>query len=402
MKYAILVGDGMADRPMDSLGGRTPLQIARTPWMDAMAREGILGLVRTIPEGFSPGSDIANLVILGYDPATHYTGRGPLEAASMGVELGPADVAFRCNLVHLSLDEPRPRMVDFTAGHVSTEKARPIMVALNEAMAGQGIRFHPGVSYRHLMVWEKGLHGMRTIPPHDITGQEILGQLPEGEGAEKLIEWMRRSQEVLREPSIRDLIGPDNPHPPNSIWPWGQGLVPALEPVTERLGIRAAMITAVDLLKGLGRYAGFRILEVPGATGYLDTDYAAKGRCALEALREGDDLVFVHVEAPDEAGHQGSLEEKIHAIECFDRDVVGQVLQGIRQWEQWAVLVLPDHATPLDLRTHSSEPVPFATLSSRAERGGGDRFDEEEACRGGGHVLDGREILDRFVKGRWA
>jgi 2,3-bisphosphoglycerate-independent phosphoglycerate mutase len=401
MKYAILVGDGMADRPVEDLGGRTPLQAAETPWMDTMAAQGILGLVRTVPEGFSPGSDIANLVILGYDPRLHYTGRGPLEAASLGVELEQGDVAFRCNLVHLSLEEPNPRMVDFTAGHISTEKARCLLQALQQAMGGAEIRFYPGVSYRHLMVWKNGPTRLRTVPPHDITGQEIESYLPQGEGAEKLIHWMRSSQRTLAAPEIQAMMGEGAPFPPNSIWPWGQGGAPSLEPITGRLGIKAAMITAVDLLKGLGRYAGFRILDVPGATGYLDTDYRAKGRSALQALTQGDDLVFVHVEAPDEAGHQGSLEEKIRAIERFDAEVVGQVLQGIRQWEEWAVLVLPDHATPLCLRTHSSEPVPFAMLSSRGERGGGDRF-EEEAARQGSLVLDGKEILERLVKGRWS
>lgn len=402
MKFAILIGDGMADRPLESLGGRTPLEVAKTPWMDSMASEGILGLVSTIPKGFSPGSDIANLVILGYDPAVHYTGRGPLEAASMGVELSPGDVAFRCNLVHLSLEEPKPRMVDFTAGHISTDKARVLLQTLDKAVSEKDIRFYPGVSYRHLMVWKGGPQQLTTIPPHDITGQEIESHLPQGQGAEKLLKLMQISQETLRSESVLELLGQDSGCPPNSIWPWGQGAAPRLEPVVKRLGIRGAMITAVDLLKGLGRYAGFRILDVPGATGYLDTDYAAKGRYALKALEEGEDLVFVHVEAPDEAAHQGSLEEKIRAIESFDRDVVGRVLLGIKSWEKWAVLVLPDHATPLCLKTHSSEPVPFAVLSSQAKHGEGKGFCEAAAAVSSMGILDGREILERFVKGRWA
>lgn len=401
MKYAILVGDGMADRPLEALGGRTPLEAANTPWMDSIASQGVLGLVSTIPEGFAPGSDIANLVILGYDPAVHYTGRGPLEAASMGVELSPGDVAFRCNLVHLSLDEPKPRMVDFTAGHIGTEKARALIQILDKAVAEEDIRFYPGVSYRHLMVWKGGPLQLRTVPPHDITGKEIESHLPEGQGAEKVLRLMELSQEILRSPSLLELVGEEGDYPPNSIWPWGQGAAPCLEPVAQRLGIKGAIITAVDLLKGLGRYAGFRILDVPGATGYLDTDYQAKGRYALKALQEGDDLVFVHVEAPDEAAHQGSLEEKIRAIESFDRDVVGQVLQGIKSWQQWAVLVLPDHATPLCLRTHSSEPVPFAMLSSKGEHRGGKTFCEAAAALSSREILDGREMLERFIKGRW-
>lgn len=401
MKYAVLVGDGMADRPLESLGGRTPLQVARTPWLDKMAREGVLGLVRTIPEGFSPGSDVANLVILGYDPALHYTGRGPLEAASMGVELGPDDVAFRCNLVHLSLEEKSPKMVDFTAGHVRTQEARSIISTLQRELGGEEIQFHPGVSYRHLMVWKGGPHTMRTTAPHDISGQEVAPHLPRGEGAERLIHWICLSQELLGQDSLKGLISPENEYPPNSIWPWGHGLAPTLEPIAGRLGLKGAMITAVDLLKGLGRYAGFSVLDVPGATGYFDTDYGAKGRYALRALEEGAELVFVHVEAPDEAGHTGSVEEKIRAIERFDEEVVGRVLQGIKRWERWAVLALPDHATPLSLRTHSSEPVPFATLSFRKEGMGGAGFHEAEARRIWSSPLDGREILERFVRGSW-
>jgi 2,3-bisphosphoglycerate-independent phosphoglycerate mutase len=401
MKYAVLVGDGMADRPLEELGGRTPLQAARTPWMDSVAQRGFLGRVRTVPHGFPPGSDVANLVILGYEPSRHYTGRGPLEAASLGIELEPGDVAFRCNLVHISLEEERPRMVDFTAGHIRTEEARPLLLALDRTMGGGELRFYPGVSYRHLLVWREGEEGVHTTPPHDITGREIGLHLPSGDGGERLQGWMEQSQSLFREPEFLALLPPGSPHPPNSIWPWGQGRAPRLEPITGRWGFRGAIITAVDLLKGLGIYAGLRVLEVPGATGYYDTDYGAKGRYALDALEKGDDFVFVHVEAPDEAGHQGSVEEKVRAIEAFDREVVGRVLEGIRKWEEWAVLVLPDHATPISLKTHSEEPVPFAVLSSRGERGGGDRFDEPEAERGGFLLENGGELLGRFLQGSW-
>jgi len=358
-------------------------------------------MVRTIPPGFPPGSDVANLVILGYDPATQYTGRGPLEAAAMGVGLGPDDVAFRCNLVHLTLDQERPRMGDFTAGHIRTEEAGPIIRALDEALGNDELRFHPGVSYRHLMVWRGGTQATVTTPPHDITGQEIGPHLPKGEGAERLAEWMGRSQELLKRPAFRPLMPEGNASPPNSIWPWGQGRAPRLRPITEQWGIKGAIITAVDLLRGLGLYAGLRVVEVPGATGYYDTDYEAKGKYALRALEEGCDLVFVHVEAPDEAGHQGSAEEKIRAIESFDEKVVGKVLHGIRRLGEWAVLVLPDHATPIQVRTHTEEPVPFTVLSSRGERTAGERFEEEEASRFGVHLDDGRGLLGRFLTGNW-
>jgi 2,3-bisphosphoglycerate-independent phosphoglycerate mutase len=401
MKMAIVVGDGMADWPLEELGGRTPLDVASTPWMDRIAREGFLGLVRTIPDGLPPGSDVANMVILGYDPVTQYTGRGPLEAASMGVQLSLGDVAFRCNLVHISLDEDPPRMVDFTSGHIPTEMAREVMRILDREMSDKEVKFYPGVSYRHLMVWKRGEHRMTTTPPHDITGREICSHLPKGKGSKKIRELMAKSQRVLATQEVRELLGPSFKNPPNSIWLWGQGPRPRLEPVATKLGVRGAMITAVDLLKGLATYAGLRILDVPGATGDLNTDYAAKGRFAIEALKEGDDLVFVHVEAPDEASHQGSIHEKIKAIERFDEEVVGQILQGLTRWEDWAILVLPDHATPIPIKTHSSEPVPFAVAGSKVERGKGERFHEEEARRAGSGTVDGRELLERLVKGRW-
>mgnify|MGYP005835425545 CR=1 FL=1 len=390
----------MADRPLPELGGRTPVEFAATPWMDLMAREGLLGTVRTIPPGFPPGSDIANLVILGYDPAVHYTGRGPLEAASMRVSLGPNDVAFRCNLVHITLDEESPRMKDFTAGHINTAQARMIISALNESLADEEMRLHPGVSYRHLLVWKNGVSDLETTPPHDITEREIRPHLPKGERAEVLLDLMKRSQRLLRSPGFLPIIPHGNPNPPNSIWPWGQGKAPRMEPITRRWGIRGAIITAVDLLKGLGIYAGLEMVEVPGATGYYDTDYEAKGRCALEALQGGFDFVLVHVEAPDEAGHQGDLAEKIRAIESFDEHVVGVILDGIRRWGDWSVLILPDHATPISVKTHTEEPVPFALLSSRGNPRGGMRFNEEDARRSGIFVEDGSNLLDRFLFSR--
>lgn len=400
MKVAVLVGDGMADWPVRELGGMTPLEAARTPWMDTLAQKGVLGLAKTIPEGFPAGSDIANMVIMGYDPVIHFTGRGPLEAASLGVELLPRDVAFRCNLVHLSLEESSPRMVDFTAGHIPTEISRLIIGLLDERIYSREMSFYPGVSYRHLMVWRNGKYRMKTIPPHDITGQEITAYLPQGDGAERIREIMSWSQEVLRLPEVQSILGPERRNPPNSVWLWGQGLPPAMESLTEKLGIKGAMITAVDLLKGLAKYAGLRTIEVPGATGYLDTDYKAKGRYAIEALKGGDDLVFVHVEAPDEAAHQGSVKEKITAIERFDEEVVGQVLQGLVEFEKWRILVLPDHATPIAIRTHCGDPVPFVVAGYGITSGGAKGFSEKEAERGH-RVLDGRKLMEKVVVGSW-
>jgi 2,3-bisphosphoglycerate-independent phosphoglycerate mutase len=400
MKYVVLVGDGMADRPLASLNGLTPLQAAATSNMDDIARRGRLGRVCTVPTGFAPGSDIANLVILGYDPARHYTGRGPLEAASMGVTLGPADVAYRCNLVHLSLNEPRPRMVDFSAGHVSTEDARAIMGALDAALGSEAFRFHPGVSYRNLLVWHRGATTPRTTPPHDIIGHEVGPYLPAGDGAEDLVALIQRSQELLAGP-LKSSRSQDRPNPPNSIWPWGQGLAPSMEPITHRWGIRGVIITAVDLLKGLGIYSGLHAVDVPGATGYYDTDYRGKAQQALHSLAEGYDLAFVHVEAPDEAGHQGSVQEKIRAIESFDRDVVGTVMNGLQEWQRWGVLVLPDHATPIEVRTHTAEPVPFAVRYTDDLQGGSGAFHESAAAGSRLFIEKGMELLGRFLQRQW-
>jgi 2,3-bisphosphoglycerate-independent phosphoglycerate mutase len=391
----------MADRPLESLGGRTPLQVARTPWMDRMARDGVVGRVRTIPSGFHPGSDIASLVILGYDPAIHYTGRGPLEAASMGIALGPQDVAFRCNLVHLSGETALTRMKDFTAGHISTEEARPIIRALDVALGDEHVRFHAGISYRHLMIWHNGVDGLQTAPPHDIINQDIEPHLPKGEGEAFVRDLIRRSQDLFREWPLQSYIAEERSNVPNSIWPWGQGKAPVMTSLKKLWGITGAIITAVDLLKGLGLYAGLRVIDVPGATGYYDTDYGAKARYALRALEEGSDLVFVHVEAPDEAGHEGNLSQKVSSIESFDREVVGNILNGIQKWSTWAVLVLPDHATPLSVQTHTDEPVPFAALSADGPSRGRKAFSEREATRSGFYLDVGQELLRRFLKGAW-
>ena len=394
----------MADRPLDALGGKTPLEAARTPTMDRIAKQGRLGLVKTIPDGFQPGSDVANMVIMGYDPAEYFSGRGPLEAASMGVKLGPDEVAFRCNLVQLDFDSDPPKMKDFTSGHIATERARKVIQVLNEALGDDVLRFYPGVSYRHLMVWGSDVEKTEITPPHDITGQPIGSYLPKGEGAEKLYGLMQKSIEFFKSPAFLDRWEGDGKHdPPNAIWPWGQGKAPAMSPLTEKFGVSGAIITAVDLLKGLGIYAGLEIIDVPGATGYYDTDYEAKADYALKALEGGKDFVYVHVEAPDEAGHEGAITEKIRAIESFDQKVVTRILDGLKQFDEWSVLVTPDHATPIEVMTHTSEPVPFAVLhKSIAEKADApEGFSEREAERTKFYIDDGKELIARFFKGNW-
>ena len=409
-KYIILLGDGMSDRPVPELDGRTPLEAASIPNMDRVASGGVVGLARTIPEGMALGSDVANLSVLGYDPARVYTGRSPIEAAGMRVELGPDDVAFRCNLVTLGAEDGGTRlpgngidpgwtMVDFAGGHPSDEEARSLIASLGEEVAGEGIEFHPGVSYRHLMVWRNGVDDLEVAPPHDITDQPIGEGWPTGAASEKVLDIMKRSVAVFDgHPANRDR-GSSGKAPVNSVWLWGQGKRPSLSPFLDRYGLKSAMITAVDLLRGLGAVLGFEVVNVPGATGYLDTDYAAKAEAALEALRRLD-MVYLHVEAPDEAGHGGSLEDKVKAIEDFDGKVVGPVLNGLESMAPFRVLVMPDHATPLEIKTHSGDPVPFAALDSEAgSAGSGLAYSEKDAASTGLVIEHGHELMGMFIDG---
>jgi len=306
MKYVILLGDGMADYPLKELGGKTPLEFARTPYMDRIASEGTLGLVNTIPSGFLPGSDIANLSVLGYDPRKYYTGRGPLEAASQGVQLEPDDVAFRCNLVAIGAREA-PVMEDFTSGHISSSEARQIIDDLQRKLGTAEFQFYPGVGYRHLLVWRQGKESLKTTPPHDITGKLINDYLPQGNGALEINSLMQHCREILLDHPVNRLRLSEGKKPATSIWPWGQGRAPRIVPFTKKYHLTGGIISAVDLLKGIGVLAGLKVIHVEGATGYTDTNYLGKAEKALEALR-GLDFVFVHVEAPDEMGHEGKIE----------------------------------------------------------------------------------------------
>ena len=400
-KYIVLIGDGMADYPVAELGGKTPLQAARTPNLDLLARQGVLGRVNTIPPGFAPGSDVANLTVFGYDPAVYYTGRAPLEAVAMGVKLGPADVAFRCNLVTLSREDGDIYMDDFSAGHISTEEAGRIVRDLGKELGNEEFNFFPGVGYRHLLVWRNGEACLRlkTTPPHDITGRNISPHVPEGDGDEDILWLMNRAQKILPSHPVNRERTRAGKKPANAIWLWGQGKAPALEPVTRRFGIRGAVISAVDLIKGIGFYAGLEIVSVPGATGYLDTNYAGKAQGALKALEDGD-LVYVHVEAPDEASHNGKLADKIRAIEDFDEKIVGPILAGAEKFEEFRLLILPDHFTPLAIKTHSPEPVPFVLFSSKEGKNllKRDRsFDEESAEKTGILIERGYELMEKFI-----
>lgn len=400
MKHLILLGDGMADYPIDVLGGKTPLEYANTPHMDRMAAEGTLGLIDTIPMGLPPGSDVANLAVLGYDPRECYTGRGPLEAASMGIALSPEDVAFRCNLVTLR-DGADPVMEDFTAGHISSAEAKRIIADLNSAIGSETFCFHPGVGYRHLLVWKRGESELVATPPHDITDKATGSYLPHGRGAETINRLMRLSREFLANHPVNRDRKERGLKPATSIWLWGQGRAPRIRKMTEQFQIRGGMISAVDLLKGIGVYAGLEVIPVEGATGYIDTNYRGKAEKALSALKELD-LVFVHVEAPDEMGHEGNVEGKVKAIEDFDALVVGTVLQDIGHLGPFRIAVLSDHPTPLSLRTHVADPSPFAVLSSLAgeNQGRGMGFGEGTALRACNLISPGYRFMETFIS-KW-
>ncbi|MCM2266113.1 MAG: cofactor-independent phosphoglycerate mutase [Desulfuromonadales bacterium] len=402
MKYLILVGDGMADEPIDELGGLTPLEKADTPNMDRLARAGLTGMAETVPAAFHPGSDVANLSVFGYDPATCYTGRSPLEAASMGVELGPDDVAFRLNLVTLVAHGGDLYMEDFSAGHISTEEARALIATLQDELGDENFQFYPGVSYRHLMVWRGGREDFNLAPPHDLTYQSLRPHTPRSPEAAPLMQITTSAQLLFKSHPVNLRREASGRLPANSIWLWGQGKRPRMQTLQEIHGLTGAVISAVDLIKGIGIYAGLKVIDVPGATGYLDTNYRGKAQAALDALRELD-LVYVHVEAPDEAAHGGLLSDKLEAIERFDAEVVGTVLAGLETLGDCRVLVLPDHPTPVKRMTHTKDPVPFILYGSRGEfapRGAVTGYSEANARSTGILVTPGHLMLRHLIAGR--
>jgi 2,3-bisphosphoglycerate-independent phosphoglycerate mutase len=408
MKYIVLVGDGMGDWPLKKLGFKTCLQKARTPNMDFLASQGEVGSSRTIPRGFEPGSDVANLSILGYNPAQYYSGRAPIEAAYRGICLGPRDVAFRCNLVTLNHRNSRRNgaviMQDYSAGHISTAEARVIIRDINKSLGTDRISFYPGVSYRHLMVWRNGKERVRCTPPHDISGKKIEGYLPSGNGKEMLRLLMEESRDILSTHPVNRKRAQKGLLPANSIWFWGQGKKRAMPKFKDKYKLKGALISAVDLTKGLGVCAGLEVIPVPGATGYIDTNYLGKARAAVRALK-GCDIVYLHVEAPDEAGHNGDIKIKIKAIEDFDSKIVGPVLKGIQKFKEYSILLLPDHYTPIRVRTHTDDPVPFVIYrrpgKSRIKPSGVRGFSENICKAKNAKVFErGYKLMDYFVKGR--
>ena len=396
MKYIVLLGDGMGDYPVEKLNGYTPLEVAKTPNMDFIAQYGKTGLATTIPKNMTPASDVANLSILGYDPAKYYTGRGPLEAAYMGIDLHPDEVAFRCNLVNVYQDT----MIDYSAGHISTKEAEQLILVLNRELGSEQAKFYTGVSYRHLLVLKdpRGFEALsaRCIPPHDITGQKISRNLPRGEGAELLKDLMKKSKKILRSQEVNQIRVDLKENPANMIWLWGQGKKPNLTSFKEKFGINGSIISAVNLIKGIGYLIGLKVIEVPGATGYYDTDYLAKARYALESLKQVD-FTFIHVEAPDEAGHNGDIRAKITAIENFDKLVVGTVLNDVKDKGNARVLVMGDHLTPVELKRHVADPTPFAIWGEGIVPDNSQLFSERVARADLFNFKEGHKLLEEFI-----
>ncbi len=389
MKYLFLVPDGMADLPIAELDNQTPLQAAKTPHLDALAENALVGSVLTVPPGMYPGSDVANMSLLGYDPKRYYTGRGPIEAVAMGVPLEKRDAAYRCSLV----SSDGETMQDYSSGHISTDEARPLVELLEKKLGGRGLSFFPGVGYRHILRWTDGPVEVKTTPPHDIQNQPLAPYWPEGDGAERLKQLMYNSLEILDNHPVNQRRRAEGHAPGNMIWLWGQGYAPNLPGFFSTYGKRGAVITAVDVVRGLGRATGMTIVDVPGATGYIDTDYEAKARYALATL-ETHDFVYVHIESPDESGHEGNLDHKMQSIEDIDKKVVGTLRAGLSGRTDWRMLVVPDHKTPIALRTHEEGPVPFLLYdAAKPHTVSHFPYDERAVTEATTHVDDGTRLI---------
>lgn len=402
MKYIILLGDGMADWPIDEIGGKTPLEAANKPNMDSLIKSGIAGTAHTIPEGMPAGSDVANLSVFGFSPKTYYTGRSPLEAISMGLKLNADDTALRCNLVTLSGEKAYEdrSMVDYSAGEITTEESTELMNAVADGLNREGISFYPGISYRHCLIWKNGPMDIKLTPPHDISGKKISEHLPKGPGCEIALELMDKSTEILKNHPVNKSRVERGLNPATSIWLWGQGKKPEVPLFIEKYGLCGSVISAVDLIKGIGIASGMKAVNVEGATGNIKTNFKGKAEAALKELREGRDIVYLHIEAPDECGHQGQLREKIRAIELIDSLVLGTLLEGLEKMGDYRIMVLPDHPTPIVIKTHCDDPVPFFIYDSRKT----DVLDPEAVyteafTKSTGLVIhEGHTLMDKFLE----
>lgn len=401
MKYFVMLCDGMADEPSEKLNGKTPMMLAYKPNMDMLASKAEVGIVKTVAEGLKPGSDVANLSVLGYEPAKYYSGRSPLEAASIGIDLKDTDVTLRCNLITLSDEEnyEDKKMVDYCGGDISTEEARELINYVQEKLGNDTFRFYPGVSYRHCLVWDKGNpHPGTLTPPHDIPGRVIKEYVPTGDYTSELFDLMKKSYDLLKDHPVNQKRIAEGKRPANSCWFWGEGTKPLLDGFEGKFGKKGSMISAVDLLKGIAICAEMKSVDVENATGYIDTNFEGKCKAAIEEFKSGQDFVYVHVEAPDECGHRGEAENKIKAIELIDKTILGPVVEFLKSYDDFAVLVCPDHPTPLNIQTHTSTPVPYLIYNSKDEIDSKvESFNEDTAKATGNYIEKGFTMMDYFL-----
>jgi len=400
MKYIVILGDGMADYAVDVFDGKTILDVAKKPNMDYMAQHGEMGLVKTVLDGMKPGSDVANLSVMGYDTTKCYSGRSPLEAASIGVKLKDNDITFRANLVTLSDEEnyEDKTMLDYSAGEISTEEAAELIKAVEEELHTDLIHYYAGVSYRHLLVWEGGSTNVNLTPPHDISDRKITEYLPKGEGADKLLEMMKKSEKILKNHPVNQKRIAEGKNPATSIWVWGEGTKPQLESFEKLYGLKGSVISAVDLIKGIAICAEMNSIDVEGANGNYNTNFEGKAEAALNAIMGDSDFVYLHMEGPDECGHQGDAEKKKLAVERIDEKVIGFLREKLSEAKvDYKMLILPDHPTPISLKTHVSDPVPYIIYDSANEKSGGETYTEKNAKKTGIYIDKGHELMKHFL-----
>lgn len=398
MKYVVILGDGMADYPLSELNGKTPLDVAQKPFIDELCKISNIGLIKTVPDGMKPGSDVANLSVLGYNPKEVYTGRSPLEAGSIGIDLLDTDIATRANLVTVS-EEPNyadKTMIDYSAGEISTEEAKVLIDYLAEKLNDDKYKLYSGISYRHCFVTANGKLAGDLTPPHDITGKPVKGHLPTSEVGKVYLDFMERSYELLKDHPINIKRVKDGKNPANSLWFWGEGTKPKLQNFEEKFGVKGGIISAVDLLKGIAKLSGMQSIEVEGATGNYDTNFIGKAMACVEALKKGLDYVYIHMEAPDECGHHGDLERKIYSIEQIDKVVKYVYTELTLSGEDFKILICPDHPTPIKLMTHVSDPVPFLLYSSKEKVQGVDKYNETNA-KNSGVIFTGEELMQKLL-----
>lgn len=402
MKYIVVLGDGMADYPVDYFDGKTILEAADKPTIDYMCAHGELGMVKTVQDGMKPGSDVANLSVMGYDTKKCYSGRSPLEAASIGIEMKDDDVTFRTNLVTLSDEEnyEDKTMLDYSAGEITTEESTELMNAVAEALNTDKIKFYPGISYRHLCVWNGGSTNVTLTPAHDISDRKITEYLPKGDGAETFLDMMKKSEGILKEHPVNKARIAAGKNPATSIWPWGEGTKPQLDNFYEKFGLKGSVISAVDLIKGIAKCAGMNSIDVPGATGNCETNWDGKAQAALDAITGDSDFVYIHMEAPDEMGHQGKPDKKKYAVEAIDQKVVKFLKEELeKRGIDYRMMILPDHPTPICKKTHVSDPVPYVIYDSTStENGSGLSYTEENGRKTGVYIEKGYTLMERFLK----